>query len=247
MALREIVIVKDATSLAREAADRIEAGSAGAIAGAGRFSIALSGGNTPRAVYELLAAAPARDRIDWTRWEVYFGDERTVPPDHVESNYRMAYQSLLSKVPLPAECVHRMMGENPPEQAAVDYGRLLKDRFGDGGPDLVMLGMGDDGHTASLFPYTAALAEAKHRCVANWVEKLQSWRLTMTAPFINRAAMVMILVSGAGKADRVAEVIEGPRDPQRLPIQSINPNGADAKLLWLLDEPAAVKLKSRAI
>lgn len=245
MGLREIVIVTDATALASAAADRIEAESARAAAAGGRFSIALSGGNTPRAIYERLAQLPARSRIDWSRWDVYFGDERTVPPDHIDSNYRMANESLLSKAPLENAAVHRMIAENPPQQAAADYGRLLKDRFGDGGLDLVMLGMGDDGHTASLFPYTTALVEARHRCVANWVEKFSTWRLTMTAPFINRAALVMILVSGAGKADRLAEVIDGPRDEQRLPIQLIDPSRPGAKLVWLLDEPAASKLKSR--
>jgi 6-phosphogluconolactonase len=157
----------------------------------------------------------------------------------------MANEALLSRVPIAAGAVHRMMTEKPPEEAAIEYGRLLKANFGDGGLELVMLGMGDDGHTASLFPYSAALGETHHRCVANWVEKMSTWRVTMSAPFINRAKMVMILVSGAGKADRLAEVIDGPRDEQRLPIQLINPAGEGAKLVWMVDEAAAVKLKTR--
>ena len=172
------------------------------------------------------------------RVEVYFGDERTVPPDHDESNYRMAKDALLCPVSIPPKNVHRMRGENDPQEAAKEYGQLLKEKFGDGGGcDIVLLGMGDDGHTASLFPHTEALHEQKHRCVANHVEKLGGWRITLTAPFINRASSVLILVTGASKAQRVAEVLEGPRDPDRLPIQLIAPQ--EGKLTWLLDAAAA--------
>ena len=129
-----------------------------------------------------------------------------------------------------------MRGELPPEAAAMEYGQLLKEKFKKGGPDMVLLGMGDDGHTASLFPGTAALDETHHRCVANYVEKLKTWRITMTYPFLNSAAEVIMLISGEGKAQRLEEVLEGPRDPKRLPIQNIQPVG---KLTWLLDAPAA--------
>jgi 6-phosphogluconolactonase len=149
----------------------------------------------------------------------------------------MANDALLSKVPLAKEHIHRMRGEIEPEAAAKEYGELLKEKFGDGGLDLVLLGMGDDGHTASLFPGTAALHEMKHRCVANHVEKLNTWRITMTAPFINRAAAVLILLAGKDKAARLHEVLEGPRDPDRLPIQMIQPEMGT--LTWLLDAGAA--------
>ncbi len=160
-----------------------------------------------------------------------------MPPDHAESNFRMANEALLSKVPLPAENIHRMKGESDPEAAAVEYGRLLKAIFGDEGLDLVLLGMGDDGHTASLFPSTAALKEQEHRCVANYVEKFKAHRLTLTAPFINRARQVVVLVSGAGKGKVLQEVLEGPPDPQRLPIQLIEPE--TGQLTWLIDVAAA--------
>jgi 6-phosphogluconolactonase len=184
-----------------------------------------------------MASDAWRNRFNWNLWEVYFGDERCVPPDNPDSNYRMARLALLDTVPIDPANVHRMKGEADPQQAAKEYGQLLKAKFGDGGLDLIMLGMGDDGHTASLFPGTAALAETEHRCVANFVPKMNVWRITMSAPFINRAGEVMVLVSGAGKAQRLEQVLQGPRDPQNLPIQMIQP--ANGKMIWLLDAAAA--------
>ena len=233
----EIKVLPDPAAVAAEAAERVVRAADEAVALAGRFSFVLAGGSTPRAVYELLAGDAYRDRIDWPHVEVYFGDERTVPPDHADSNYRMAHAALLSKVPVPPAHVYRMRGEIDPEEAAKEYGQLLKEKFGNGGPDLVLLGMGDDGHTASLFPETPALAEPKHRAFANPVAKLNTTRLTMTAPFINRAREVLLTVTGAGKAARLAEVLEGPRDPQRLPVQLIQP--ASGKITWLIDSAAA--------
>jgi 6-phosphogluconolactonase len=239
MAEPEIQVLADPVAVAREAADRIAHIAADEIARKGRFSIALAGGSTPRSTYELLSVEPHRSRIDWKKVGVYFGDERTVPPDHSDSNYHMARQALLERVPLPPSSIHRMRGEIDPEPAAIEYGRMLKETFGaDGGIDLVLLGMGDDGHTASLFPHTAALAETKHRCVANHVEKLNTWRLTLTAPFINLSMHVLVLVTGAGKTERVHEVLEGEIDPQRLPIQLIDPV-PPGKITWLLDAAAA--------
>jgi len=237
MDLPEIKVLADAAGVAKEAAERIARHVHESIELRDRFSIALSGGSTPKLLYQLLAKEPYRSQIGWERLDVYFGDERCVPPDHPDSNHRMARESLLSAVPIPEGNVHRMRGEADPEQAAKEYGELLKEKFGDGGPDLVLLGMGDDGHTASLFPGTAALQESKHRCVANYVEKLKTWRLTMTAPFINRSAGVLVMVSGQAKAQRVQEVLEGPRDPERLPIQLIQPTSG--RMAWLLDAGAA--------
>jgi 6-phosphogluconolactonase len=233
----EIKVLPDAHDVAHEAAERMVV-AAGRAAEEGRtLSLALSGGSTPKALYELLASPAYRTRIDWPRLEVFFGDERTVPSDHKDSNYRMAREALLSKVPVPGDNVYRMAGELDPDEAAKQYGQVLKEKFGDGGLDVVLLGMGDDGHTASLFPGTAALNETRHRAVANYVEKLKTWRITLTAPFINRAREVMVLVSGASKVARLAEVLEGPRDPQRLPIQLINPE--QGRLVWLVDAAAA--------
>jgi 6-phosphogluconolactonase len=160
-----------------------------------------------------------------------------VPPDHEDSNYRMARIALLSEVPIPGDNIYRMRGEIDAEQAAIEYGKMLKEKFADAGPDLILLGMGEDGHTASLFPGTPALKETKHRCVSNYVDKLGAWRITLTAPFINRADEVLVLVSGTGKASKVTEVLEGPREPERLPIQLIDP--ASGKMTWLLDVAAA--------
>ena len=233
----EIKVLPDPAAVAAEAAERVVRAADEAVALAGRFSFVLAGGSTPKTLYELLARDDFRDRIDWRNVEIYFGDERTVPPDHKDSNYGMARAAMLSKLPIPESNVHRMRGEIDPEEAAKEYGLLLKENFADGGPDLVLLGMGDDGHTASLFPGTPALHETKHRAFANPVPQLNTTRLTMTAPFINRAREVIVTVTGANKASRLAEVLEGPRDPERLPVQLIQPTSG--RLMWLIDAAAA--------
>ena len=239
----DIRVFPDSPAVARAAADDIVA-SAKANTDAGRpFSLVLSGGSTPKLLYQLLAAEPYRSQVDWPKVEIYFGDERAVPPDHADSNFKMANEALLSHVPLNPQNVHRMEGERDPNEAAIAYGRMLKARFGDGGPDVTLLGMGDDGHTASLFPGTPAVRETHHRCVAQFVEKSttgRSWRITLTAPFINRSARVLALVTGASKAERLKEVLHGPRDPDRLPIQLIQPS--PGRLEWLLDTAAAAQL-----
>ena len=242
--LPEIKVVPDPAAIAAEAAERIVRAADEAIALSGRFRIGLSGGSTPKLLFDLLASDVYRERIDWSTVEVFFADERCVPPDHADSNYRLARETLLSKVKIPGDNVYRMHGEvEPPNEAAKEYGLMLKEKFGGptiedgGGLDVILLGMGEDGHTASLFPGTAAVNEAKHRCVANFVPKLNTWRLTLTAPFINRSREVIVLVAGASKAKVLAEVLEGPRDPQRLPVQLIAP--ASGKLSWLIDAAAA--------
>ena len=235
-------VVSNAQQLAKEAAELFVLVGTQAIEDRGVFAVALSGGSTPEAMFELLASNYC-DQLNWPKVEIYFTDERCVGPDHPDSNYRLAHQSLLSHLPIDAEHIHRMRGEIEPEAAAIEYGRLLKSRFGEGGLDLALLGMGNDGHTASLFPGTEALKEAHHRCVAHFVEKSTtgpSWRITLTASFLNRARNVLVLVSGPAKAQALAEVLNGPSDPDRLPIQLINP--ADGQMLWLADSQAAGKL-----
>lgn len=232
-----IQVLPTPQAVAEAAARRVVEAAQRALDAKETFTVALAGGSTPKAAYELLAREPLRSQIDWARVEVFFGDERCVPPESADSNYRMAHDALLAHVPIPGDNVYRMHGESDPNQAAVEYGKMLKDRFGDGGMDLVLLGMGDDGHTASLFPDTEAIGEAHHRCVANFVPKLRTWRITLSAPFINRSAEVLVLVTGEGKAKRVAEVLEGVPDPQRLPIQLIRP--VHGTLTWLLDAAAA--------
>lgn len=235
-------VVANPQQLAKEAAELLVLVGTQSIEDQGTFAVALSGGSTPKAMFELLASS-YRDKLDWTKVEVYFVDERAVPPDHAESNFRVAHETLLSRLPINAENIHRMRGEIEPEPAAIEYGRLLKARFGDTGVDLAILGMGEDGHTASLFPHTPALQETHHRCVAQLVEKSttgKSWRITMTAPFLNRSRNVLVLVAGASKAQVLADVLTGAHDPQRLPIQLIDP--PNGEMLWLTDSAAAGKL-----
>jgi 6-phosphogluconolactonase len=235
----EIKVLPSTAAIAAEAATRIEQIAEAAIELNGRFSIGLAGGSTPKTLYQLLAEK-YRAAIQWAKVEVFFGDERCVPPDHADSNYRMARETLLGQVPIPRDNLYRMRGEIDPQEAAKEYGVMLKEKFGDGGLDVILLGLGEDAHTASLFPGTEALNEAKHRCVANYAEHSttgKSWRLTLTAPFINRSHQVLFLVVGENKADALRHVLEGETDPQRYPAVLIRPQSG--KLTWLIDPAAA--------
>jgi 6-phosphogluconolactonase len=218
-----------------------------AIDASGAFKVALAGGSTPRRSYELLADPSLASQVDWEATHIFFGDERSVPPDHPDSNYRTAFETLLSKVKVPDAQIHRMAGERADlDAAATDYEAAMAESFDltvESGPprfDLVMLGMGDDGHTASLFPGTAALDETRAWVVANEVPQKATRRLTLTVPVLNAAHCVMFTVEGAGKAASLAEVLEGPRDPARFPSQLIAP--VDGELLWLVDRAAAARL-----
>lgn len=221
-----------------------------ARAAPGRFTVALSGGSTPRRLYELLADAPYRDQVDWSRVEFFWGDERSVPPDSKDSNYRMANEALLQKLAIPAAQVHRLQAERSDrDQAARDYQADIARVFGvtaDGPPpafDLVLLGMGPCGHTASLFPHTTALKETARWVVVNHVAKFNTDRLTLTTPILNRAANVIFLIAGADKAAALAEVLEGTPNADEYPSQLIRP--ATGQLLWLLDSAAAAQLKGK--
>ena len=239
----EIRVFKDAEEVARAAAICFVDIAVGSISARGRFSVALAGGSTPRRAYELLASEEHRDRIAWSKVHIFFGDERCVPPTHADSNYRMADEAMISLLPIPSQNVHRMVGEGDAIANASLYEDDLQTFF-DGAPwpgfDLVLLGMGDDGHTASLFPGTRALSERTAWVVANWVEKLSTYRITLTPPAINHAANIIFLVSGVGKDERLPEVLRGARDPQRLPSQLIQP--VAGTLLWLVDKAAAGRL-----
>jgi 6-phosphogluconolactonase len=221
------------TDLARRAADR-----------QGRFSAVLCGGDTPRELYQALAEAPDHDGIDWRRMHLFWGDERCVPPDHPRSNYGMVNDILLKRVPVPARQVHRIPGEIEPRKAARIYEAGLREYFQAGPPrfDLVLLGMGGDGHTASLFPGSAAveleIRAAQQRWVtANYIAKAGSWRVTLTTIAINAAAQVVFLVAGRQKAATLRAVLTGPPQPWRLPAQLIRPAGGG--LIWMLDTAAA--------
>ena len=201
----------------------------------------LAGGSTPKAAYEILARDFA-ETVDWGRTHVFFGDERTVPPDHEDSNYRMAREALLDHVSIGG--VHRMRGELPPEEAAASYEDELRGFFGAEEPprfDLVLLGIGEDGHTASLFPETSALEVTDRLVVANPVLKLDTTRITLTAPVLNAARAVIFLVVGGGKAEALKEILEGDADPRRYPAKLVRPEG---NLIWMVDRAAAGFLSS---
>jgi 6-phosphogluconolactonase len=241
----EVKVFEDPERVARAAAARFAELAREAVTTRGLFTVALAGGSTPRRVYELLAGEDFGERIDWRSVHVFFGDERAVPADHADSNYRMAAESLLSRVPVPEQNIHRIEGVGDAAANASDYESEMRGLFGDDAEwprlDLVMLGMGDDGHTASLFPNTAALDERRAWVAANWVEKLGAWRVTLTAPAVNAARHVLFLVVGAGKAERLREVLKGERDPARLPSQSIRPE--DGTLEWFVERAAAARLE----
>lgn len=210
-----------------------------AVAGRGQFSVALSGGGTPRRTYELLAQPPCREEVDWPKTHVFWGDERCVDPDSPHSNARLAREALLDHVPIPAEQLHPMDCGPTPEAGAQGYEALLRDFFNGREPrfDLILLGLGDNGHTASLFPGDPVLNEL-HRWVAPvYVAEQDLHRLTLTAAFINQAREVAFLVAGAAKAAVVRQVLQDPRDPLRLPAQLIQPEPGN--LHWLLDKAAA--------
>jgi 6-phosphogluconolactonase len=219
----------------------------------GRFVVSLSGGSTPNALYELLATEAFARRIDWTRVDVFWGDERCVPPDDPASNYRSARERLLDRIPIPTERVHRVRGEDEPVAAAAAYERELRATFAtpDGPPrtspgahfDLVLLGLGHDGHTASLFPGTAPVHEPTRWVVAHDVAAASMWRITLTPLVLNAAAEVAFLVAGSEKAGILRRVLEGPRQPNVLPSQAIAPSAGC--LRWLLDADAAAELGGR--
>ncbi len=241
----EFSISADADALAQEAARRFVAAASAASAARGRFIVALSGGSTPKALFALLAEAPYRDQIDWSNVHLFWGDERCVLPTDEQSNYRMTRETLLDKVAIPAAQVHRIPAEDPePDRAARAYATTLRQIFTLGDDefptfDLIHLGLGPEGHTASLFPGSPALKETQALTAAPFVEKLDAHRITLTPPVINAAREVQFLVAGAGKAEIVGQILHAPHDPDELPAQIVAPS--PGKLVWLLDEAAAAQ------
>jgi 6-phosphogluconolactonase len=239
--MTEISVYPDTDQLMQAAAEQIISAGNAAIAAHGRFDLALTGGSTPGPLYRLLTTAPYAARLDWGAVHVFWGDERCVPPQHPDSNYRLARETLLDHVPLPAANVHRIHGEDDPVQAALAYESTLRAHFGAVLRfDLVLLGLGADGHAASLFPNAPALTERQRLAVAAYAAEHKWWRVTLTYPVLNAAAQVIFLVSSGSKADIVRAVLEGPRRPQELPAQGVQPH--DGRLLWMLDADAAVRL-----
>ncbi|MGH9529941.1 MAG: 6-phosphogluconolactonase [Terriglobales bacterium] len=240
----EIRILDDPAELFRAAAVEFSELANEAVHACGRFCVALSGGSTPKGLYTLLATGAFP--VPWENVCVLWGDERHVPPDDPESNYRMANEAMLSKVPVPAGNVFRILGEEKDAQvAAKKYEETLVNFFDlDTGElprfDLILLGMGPDGHTASLFPNSSALREKKRLVAANWVEKFHAYRITLTSPVLNNAVTVVFLVSGQDKSAVLHDVLDGP--PGRFPSQLVHP--AEGRMIWLLDRAAASKLSS---
>ncbi len=240
----DITIAPDQQALAQLAAERFIRIANQAIEQRGQFSAAVSGGSTPKALHHQLAASNRQIQIDWQATHIFWGDERGVPPDHPDSNYRMVQETLLDQIKIPADNIHRIQGELPPEQAAAVYQSELFHFFAPNNPrfDLVILGLGTDGHTASLFPHTSALNKTALWVTENQAVQLDRWRITLTAKAINAARQVIFLVSGEGKAEILKTVLEGPHLPQDYPVQRINP--ANGKIFWLIDEKASQQLRN---
>jgi 6-phosphogluconolactonase len=236
-------ILKSPGDLARAAAEYFVARCREAVEERGAFTIALSGGSTPRLLFALLADLdqPFREQIAWARIHFFWSDERHVPPDHPDSNYRMANEAMLSQVPVTKENIHRVPSENPnATQVASEYEQTLVKTTQQSLPrmDLILLGLGPDGHTASIFPGSDVLHETKRLVAAPWVEKFHTYRITMTPPLLNNGASVVFLVSGSEKATIVKEALQG---PEKYPAQAVKPTNGE--LLWMLDEDAASEIK----
>jgi 6-phosphogluconolactonase len=248
---REIRILADANSIAQTAAAEFLQAAQEAVREKGTFIVALAGGSTPKALYGLLATNPLlQAKVPWSKIQFFFGDERHVPPDDAESNFRMATEAMLSKAPIDPKQVHRIKGEKRnAAQAADEYEQDLRASFQlQSGQlprfDLVLLGMGPEGHTASLFPGTKALKEEHRLVVSNWVGKLFTDRITLTPPVLSNAAHIIFMVHGAEKAPALKVVLEGRYEPDQLPAQMIQPK--QGKVLWLLDPTAANMLVPKA-
>lgn len=248
---REVRILADANSIAQTAAAEFLEAAQATLRVKEFFSVALAGGSTPKALYSLLASNPLlRPMVPWSKIQFFFGDERHVPPDDAESNFRMASEAMFAKAPVDSKQVHRIKGEiKSAAEAAAGYETDLRASFHlETGQlprfDLVLLGMGPEGHTASLFPGTKALREERQLVVSNWVGKLYTDRITLTPPVLNNAARVVFMVHGAEKAPALKAVLEGPYEPEQLPAQMIRPT--QGKVLWLADPTAASMLAAQA-
>ncbi len=246
---QEIKIFESLQALSHAAADCFVQDGTTAIESRGRFTVALSGGSTPRSLYSLLASDEYRSRLDWSKVHFFWGDERSVPPIHVDSNFRMARETLLSRINAPMSNIHRILAEKTvTSEAAKSYAEELKRFFSltDGQwPrfDLILLGMGPDGHTASLFPGTPVIHEAQALVAAPWVDKFKTYRITMTPPVINHAAHILFFVAGADKAAALREVLEGDYRPDFYPSQVIRPT--EGRLTWMIDQAAAALLSAK--
>jgi 6-phosphogluconolactonase len=237
-----ISVYSDLEALSQAAAELFMVQSRQASMICGRFCVALSGGETPRRMYEILASSPYRERVHWGEVHVFWSDERCVPENDSRSNARMARQTLLEYVPIPPDHIHPIRCDQTPHEAAIQYEQELKDFFSTQNPNfhLILLGLGANGHIASLFPHTPVLNEQVKWVSDVYVKELGMHRITFTAPYINQASQVVFLVSGADKAQVLETVLEGPYQPRKLPAQLIRPYGKPP--IWLVDKAAGHKL-----
>src|SRR5215470_6217756 len=249
---KHVQLFSTCAEIASHAAHEVARISAEAVAARGAFSIALAGGSTPKMLYALLAEHPTlRNSLPWDKMQVFFGDERHVGPGHADSNFQMASDAMLSKVQLQPQQIHRIKGEYPDtSQAAAEYEDEIRRTFELGAGefprfDLILLGMGNEGHTLSLFPGTKALHEAQRVVTRNWIGKLYSERITLTAPAANAAANIIFMVTGSDKACALKAVLEGPHEPEQLPAQLIQP--AQGSLAWLIDAAAGSMLSKEIL
>lgn len=233
-----LLVFKDAEAASGETAQRFICGALNAAARGESFFAAIPGGETPRRCFELLARPDLARVVPWDRVHIFFTDERCVPPDHRDSNYRQANELLLSQVPIPDSHVHRFLAETEPTLAAYRYEEEMRQEMGENPRfDLILLGMGGETHTASLFPHSPALHEESRLAVPNYVEKLRSYRLTLTYPVLNAARAVIVLVVGPEKAEALRLALRGEVNPEVHPVQGIQPTDGD--LLWIVDRAAA--------
>lgn len=240
-----INIYDDGEKLSLAAAELFAEKACKAVEMRGRFTVALAGGETPRRIYELLGKEPFRSRIPWKNAHIFWGDERYVPSNDIRSNQLMARQSLLDHVPIPDEQVYPIICESTPERSANDYEKVIRFTFQGQDPqfDIILLGLGTDGHTASLFPNTTVLDERDRLVGHVYLAEQNSYRVTLTAPIINQAATIVFLVNGGAKAQVLNEVLEGPRDFRRLPSQLIA--AEKGELYWLLEREAGRLLSKK--
>jgi len=243
---RRVVALDTADDVAHQAAVEFEVRARAAIDESGRFAVALSGGKTPGALFKLLASPQFAENIDWTLIHFFWSDERCVAPTDDASNYKQALDALLAPLAIAPDSVHRMRGELEPHEGAIAYSDELRAFFGEKLRfDCIYLGLGEDGHTASLFPFSEALDAIENPCIAVHVpnNSIAQWRLTLTYPMINAARGVIFMADGAAKAHTLAQVLEGPHDARRLPAQGVAPE--HGSLVWLVDRAAAAELRSR--
>jgi 6-phosphogluconolactonase len=239
----ELHVYKNADELSQAVASWMAGSIADTLKKQDRFTIALSGGSTPRLLHKILAAPPYKDQIEWSKLHVFWGDERDVPFEDDRNNAKMAYDTLLNFVPVPAAQIHIMRTDIGPVESAAEYEKILQAYFdkSPGSFDLVLLGMGDDGHTLSLFPGTAAVHEEKAWTIAYFLKAQDMYRITLTKTIVNRAARVAFLTTGTGKAHALKEVLKGAYNPDLYPSQEIKP--VPGELHWFVDEAAAAELE----